>query len=90
MSEYGELSEIDLLNAEIAQLKQILTGVKTAKATPAEARAKLVEYCQSKGGSDTFMKADPGMEKRNPYHVSAKSGGGGGGGGDGGGCCVAS
>ncbi len=87
MDEYGELSEIGMLNAEISQLKQILTGVKTAKATPDEARAKLASYCQAKGGSDQFMRADPGMEERNAFHTGVKSSGGGG---DGGGCCVAS
>ena len=88
VDEYGELSEIDLLNAEIAQLKQVLTGVKTAKCSPDEARAKIASYCQSKGTQDAFMKADPGMEERNIYHNSVK--GSGGGGGEGGGCCTAS
>ncbi|KAL9183896.1 hypothetical protein ACHAXT_004752 [Thalassiosira profunda] len=88
MGDYDELSEIDLLNAEVSQLKQILTGVKTAKATPDEARAKLASYCQEKGAQDAFMKADPGMEERNPYHSSVK--GSGAGSSEGGGCCTAS
>lgn len=86
--DYGEMSEIDLLNAEVSHLKQILTGVKTAKASPNEARAQIAKYCQAKGGQDSFIKADPGMEERNIYHNSVK--GGGGGGSEGGGCCVAS
>ena len=89
MSEYDELSEIDLLNAEISSLKQILTGVKTAKSTPDDARAKIAAYCESKGTGDCFMKADPGMEERNIYHNSVKGSGGGGGGEDKE-CCVAS
>ena len=86
--EYGGMSEIDLLNAEVSQLKEILTGVKTAKASPDEARAQIAKYCQAKGGQDSFMKADPGMEERNIYHNSVK--GSGGGSSEGGGCCVAS
>ena len=88
MADYGELSEIDMLNAEISQLNQILTGVKSAEMSPDEARAKIASYCQSKGAQDGFMKADPGSEERNIYHNSVKASGGGGG--DGGGCCVAS
>lgn len=85
MSEYEELSEIDLLNAEIAELKQTLVGVQTAKVGKDEARAKIASYCQSKGGQDGFIKGDPGMEERNIYHNSVKGSGGGDGGG---GCCV--
>ena len=88
MADYEGLSEIDMLNAEISQLNQILTSVKTAKMSPDEARAKIASYCQSKGTQDGFMKADPGSEERNIYHNSVKASGGGGG--DGGGCCVAS
>mmetsp|Transcript_4408 Transcript_4408/g.9528 ORF Transcript_4408/g.9528 Transcript_4408/m.9528 type:complete len:90 (+) Transcript_4408:200-469(+) len=89
MSE-SELSEIDLLNAEIAQLKQVLTGVKTAKSTPDDARSKIAQFCQSKGGQDMFMKADPGMEENNIYHNPVKGGNPVERGGGGGGCCVAS
>lgn len=88
MDEFNELSEIDILNAEIAQYKQILTGVKTAKSTPDEAREKLVAYCQGNGAADSFMKADPGKEQPNIYHNNVKNSASGGG--DSGGCCVAS
>mmetsp|Transcript_18477 Transcript_18477/g.44495 ORF Transcript_18477/g.44495 Transcript_18477/m.44495 type:complete len:92 (+) Transcript_18477:181-456(+) len=91
MSEFDELSEIDLLNSEISSLKQILTGVKTAKSTPDDARAKIASFCQSKGGADLFMKGDPGMEEKNIYHNSIKGSGSGGASSEGGGdCCVAS
>ncbi|KAL3794800.1 hypothetical protein ACHAW5_005221 [Stephanodiscus triporus] len=83
MSDDDEPSEIDLLNAEVNQLKQILTGVETAKDTPDECRTKLATYCQLKGGQDGFMKADPGLEEKNVFHSSKgvnKSAGGGEGG----------
>jgi hypothetical protein len=92
MSGYDEPSEIDLLNSEIYQLKQILTGVENAKITPDEARSKLATYCKLQGGQDQFLKADPGTEDRNVFHSTkgvkaSSSGGGGRGGGD---CCVVS
>ena len=93
MSGYDEPSEIDLLNSEVYELKQILTGVETAKNTPDESRGKLATYCQLKGGQDPFLKADPGAEQKNVFHstkgVKASSSGGGGGSG-GGDCCVIS
>ncbi|KAL7536396.1 hypothetical protein ACHAXR_007134 [Thalassiosira sp. AJA248-18] len=82
-------SEIDLLNSEISQLKQILTGVKTAKSTQDDSRAKITAFCQSKGNADGFMRADPGSEEKNPYHSGIKGNSGGGAGSDSG-CCVAS
>jgi hypothetical protein len=92
MSGYDEPSEIDLLNSEVYELKQILTGVETAKNTPDESRGKLATYCQLKGGQDQFLKADPGAERVNVFHSTkgvkaSSSGGGGSGGGD---CCVIS
>jgi hypothetical protein len=91
MSDDFEPSEIDLLNAEVRELKQTLAGVESAKNTPDESRDKLATYCQLKGGQDPFMKADPGTEDKNVYHsnksVKASGGGSGGGGGD---CCVIS
>lgn len=93
MSGYDEPSEIDLLNSEVYELEQILTGVETAKNTPDESRGKLATYCQLKGGQDPFLKADPGAEHKNVFHstkgVKASSSGGGGGSG-GGDCCVIS
>ena len=87
MSDYGELSELDALNRQVSQLKQVLEGVKKTSTSPDEAFAKIVDYVELKGSSDGFMKADAGMEERNIYHNSVKGAGGGDGGG---GCCVAS
>ncbi|KAL3823862.1 hypothetical protein ACHAXA_004134 [Cyclostephanos tholiformis] len=87
MSDDDEPSEIDLLNAEVHELKQILTGVETAKTTPDESRGRLAMYCQSKGGQDPFMKADPGVEDKNVFHSKMSAKASGGGGGD---CCVIS
>ena len=86
--EYGDFTEIEMLTTEISQLKQILTGVKTAKSTPDDARAKIATFCESRGNNDGFMKADPGMEEKNIFHNQAKGSSGGGGGEGGGGCCV--
>ena len=72
-----EPSKIDLLQSEVLELKQILHGVETAKFTPDESRNKLVSYCQSMGGNDQFMKADPGMDVKNVFHIAVKGGGGG-------------
>jgi hypothetical protein len=91
MSDDDEPSEIDLLNAEVHELKQTLAGVESASNTPDESRGKLATYCQLKGGQDPFMKADIGMEDKNVYHsnktVKSSGGGGGGGGAE---CCVIS
>ncbi len=92
MSGDDEPSEIDLLNSEVYELKQILIGVETAKNTPDESRSKLATYCQLKGGQDQFLKSDPGTEHKNVFHSTkgvkaSSSGGGGSGGGD---CCVIS
>jgi len=93
-----EPSKIDLLQSEILELKQILHGVETAKFTPDESRNELVSYCQSMGGNDQFMIADPGMDVKNVFHIAVKGGGGGknsssiknGGGGSRRECCVVS
>jgi hypothetical protein len=50
------------------------------------------------GNNDQFMKADPGMDVKNVFHIAVKGGGGGkntsrsvkGGGGSGSDCCVVS
>ena len=84
MGDY-DADDLQALNSEAAALKQVLSGVKSPKLSPDGAREKLAEYCQSNGGKDGFMKADPGSEERNIYHQSVSGGGGGGGG-----CCVAS
>jgi hypothetical protein len=93
-----EPTKLDLLQSEISELKQILNGVETVKFTPDESRNKLVSYCQSMGNNDQFMKADPGMDVKNVFHIAVKGGGGGkntsrsvkGGGGGGSECCVVS
>lgn len=87
MSEYGELSELDALNVQISQLKQVLRGVKNTPTTPDDAMKKIVDYVELKGSSDGFMRADAGLEQTNIYHNSVKGAGGNDGGG---GCCVAS
>ncbi|KAL7446897.1 hypothetical protein ACHAXM_011679 [Skeletonema potamos] len=87
MSDHGELSELDALNRQISQLKQVLVGVQKTSTTPDDAMKKIADYVELKGSSDGFMKADAGMEEKNMYHNSVKGGGGGDGGG---GCCVAS
>ena len=87
MSEYGELSELDALNSQISQLKQVLEGVKKTSTSPDDAMKKIADYVELKGSSDGFMKADAGLEERNMYHNSVKGAGGNDGGG---GCCVAS
>jgi hypothetical protein len=87
MSDDGELSELEALNRQISQLKQVLDGVQKTSTTPDDAMKKIADYVELKGSSDGFMKADAGMEERNIYHNSVKGAGGGDGGG---GCCVAS
>ncbi len=87
MSEYGELSELDALNAQISQLKKVLDGVKATPTTPDDAMKKIADYVELKGSSDEFMRADVGLEQTNIYHNSVKGAGGNDGGG---GCCVAS
>ena len=87
MSDYGELSELELLNSQISQLKHVLEGVKQTCTSPDEGMTKIADYVELKGSSDGFMKVDAGMEERNIYHSSVKGAGGNDGGG---GCCVAS
>ena len=89
-NEFGEPTEIELLDAQTSQLKEILMGVKTARSSPDEARTQIVSFCQARGGggNDLFMKPDPGVEEKNRWTSNVK--GSGGGGGDSGGCCVAS
>jgi hypothetical protein len=87
MSDSGELSEVDALNRQVSNLKQVLVDVKKTTTTPDQAMSKIIDYVELKGSSDAFMKADPGLEERNLYHNSVKGAGGGGDGG--GGCCVA-
>ncbi|KAL3762230.1 hypothetical protein ACHAWU_004768 [Discostella pseudostelligera] len=84
MSEFNEPSELNNLNSEISTLKQIQSGVKSAKVSPDEARASIATYVQKAGDKDGFLKPDPGVEVRNIYHTNVKGGGGGGGGGSGG------
>ena len=76
-SDDDEPSKIDILHSEVSELKQILHGVESAKFTPDESRSKLVSYCQSMGSNDQFMKADPGMEVNNVFHIAVKGVGGG-------------
>eukprot|EP00574_Skeletonema_japonicum_P011814 CAMPEP_0201732334 /NCGR_PEP_ID=MMETSP0593-20130828/28591_1 /ASSEMBLY_ACC=CAM_ASM_000672 /TAXON_ID=267983 /ORGANISM="Skeletonema japonicum, Strain CCMP2506" /LENGTH=75 /DNA_ID=CAMNT_0048225283 /DNA_START=44 /DNA_END=268 /DNA_ORIENTATION=+ len=75
MSEYGELSELDALNSQISQLKQVLEGVQKTSTTPDDAMKKIADYVELKGSSDGFMRADPGMEETNIYHNSVKGAG---------------
>ncbi|KAL7427882.1 hypothetical protein ACHAXH_000697 [Discostella pseudostelligera] len=97
MSEFNEPSQLDTLNSEISTLKQIQSGVKSAKVSPDEARASIATYVQKAGDKDGFLKPDPGVEVRNIYHTNVKGGSGGVSGGGGGassasggsgGCCV--
>ena len=87
MSDDEERPEIDTLNDEITQLKEVLAGVKSAEATHDEACGKIADYVASKGEKDGFLAGEPQNASVNPYHTK-QSGGGGGGGDDG--CCTAS
>eukprot|EP00804_Cyclotella_cryptica_P020625 CCRYP_003447-RA/>CCRYP_003447-RA protein AED:0.48 eAED:0.48 QI:0/-1/0/1/-1/1/1/0/91 len=89
MAELEEVSEIDALNKEIADLKQILAGVKKAEATFDDGCDSIAQYTIRKGGQDGFLVPDAGVVVENPFHQKVQGGSGGGGGsGEGEACCT--
>ncbi len=87
MSDEEEKPEIEVLEAQISQLKEVLDGVKSAETGHDDGCAKIASYVASQSGKDGFLVADPGTAQVNAYHT--KPVGGVGAGGDDGGCCTA-
>lgn len=88
MDESDEVSPIESLNKEIADLKQILAGVKKAEATFDDGCDSIAQFTIRKGDQDGFLAPDVGIVGDNPFHQKVQGGSGGGGGGEEGQCCA--
>lgn len=87
MADEGETSEIDTLNAEIADLKSTLAAIQKTEPTVDSGMDAIAGYVARKGETDGFLAQESPVE--NPFHTVVKGqNSGGGGGGDEGDCCT--
>lgn len=82
MAEVSGITELQLLNAEVASLERTLKAVQAGEKT-STACSRVVNSIISHEDKDLFLVKEGGAAGENQYHNSA---GGSGGGGDG--CCV--
>ena len=90
MSEPDENTEINTLNAAIADLKVVLAAIQGTQTTVDSGMTAIAGYVAKKSAADGFLVNDSAVE--NPFHSVLKgpkgqSSSGGGGGGDDGDCC---
>ena len=82
-----EATEIDTLNAEIADLKSTLESIQKTETTVDSGMDAIATYVGCKDESDGFLVQDAEVE--NPFHVAVKGQNASGwGGGDEGACCT--
>lgn len=79
MSEMGGITELQLLEAEVASLEKQLSGVQGGEKT-STACARIVASIKGRESKDGFIQKE-GVVEHNQFHTSAGTGGGGG-------CCV--
>ena len=80
MAEIGGITELQILEAEVALLKKQLMGVQQAEKT-SSACARIVASIKAKEAKDSFIVKEGGTMEHNQYHTSAGASGDGG-------CCV--
>ena len=78
MAEGGGITELQLLEQDVAILKTQLKGVEDADPSSVVG-PKLVESIKAKEGTDAFLVKEGGSEEVNQFHAPESSDGG---------CCV--
>jgi hypothetical protein len=74
MSEVGGITELQLLEAENASLKQELEGVQAGESTSV-ACGRAVAAIKGAEAKDGFLVKEGGTATQNQYHTSAGAGG---------------